>query len=248
MAQGWIQGFTPLYTSKEVECAEEGLWSIFSVTTQDTHILYSAEAPPLERLPKSGRGGQIIVLILKQQIKQSARAGTAHTNAAHSPRVSGHCFPLTVQPATHHGASSKAEVENLPCQLTHYSRLPADYTFPLPENNSKQIRHSICLGQLPQTVKTSNKNTGWEVWPDEKSLPLLVHFYIHQKLFSQTLGMLNVKYLTVYIILPILFWVSQCSCSDQGIFLFSCKFFIRHLLISKYLRALFVWHTELIDY
>lgn len=109
MAQGWIQGFTPLYTSKEDGCAEEGLWS----------IQYSAEAPPLERLTKSGRGGQIIVLILKQQIKQSAGAGTGHTNAAHSPRVSGHCFPPTVQPATHHGAPSKAEVENLPCQLTH---------------------------------------------------------------------------------------------------------------------------------
>lgn len=184
VAQGWIQGFTPLYTSKEFGCAEEGLWSIVSVKTRDTHILYSAEAPPLERLTKPGRGGQIIVLILKQQIKQSAGAGTAHINAAHSPRVSGHCFPLTVQPATHRGAPSKAEEENLPCQLTHYSRLPADYTFPLPENNSKQIRHSICLGQLPQTVKTSNKNMGcWEVWPDEKSLPLLVHFYIHQKLF-----------------------------------------------------------------
>lgn len=112
--------------------------------------------------------------------------------------VSGHCFPLTVQPATHHGTPSKAEVGNLPCQLTHY-RFPADYTFPLPENNSKQIKHSISLGQLPQTVKASNKNTGWEVWPDEKSLPLLVHFYIHQKLFSQALGMLNMRYLTVYI-------------------------------------------------
>lgn len=142
---------------REVGCAGEGLWSIVTVTTQDTFILYPAEALPSERLTKSGRGGQIIVSILKQQIKQSAGAGTAHTNAAHSPRVSGHCFPLTVQAATHHGAPSKAEVGNLPCQLTHYSRLPADYTFPLPENNSKQIRHSICLGQLPQTVKTSIK-------------------------------------------------------------------------------------------
>lgn len=169
------QGFIPGYTSKEVRCAEQGLWSIVSVTTQ-TRTFCTLLKLPLERLTKPGRGGQVIVLILKQQIKQSAGAGTAHTNAAHSPRVSGHRFPLTVQPATYHGAPSKAEVGNLPCQLTHYSRLPADYTFPLPENNSKQIRHSICLGQLPQTVKTSNKNTGWEVWPDDESLPLLVHF------------------------------------------------------------------------
>lgn len=236
MAPGWIQGFIAVYTSEEGGCAEEGLWPIVNATTQDTNILYSDEALPLERLTKWGGGGQKIVLILKQLIKQSAGAGTAHTSAAHSPRVSGHCFPLTVQPATHHGAPSKAEVGNLPCQLTHYSRLPADYTFPLPENNSKQIRHSICLGQLPQTVKTSNKNTGWEVWPDEKSLPLLVHFHIHQKLFSQTVDMLNMRYLTAYIILPILFWISQCCCSDQGIFFFSCKIFIRYLLISKYLK------------
>lgn len=120
------------------------------------------------------------------------------------------------------------------CLANSLARLPADYTFPLPENNSKQIRHSICLGQLPQTVKSANKNTGWEVWPEEKALPLLVHFYIHQKLFSQTLDKLNVKYLTIYIILPIL--ILQCRCSDQGIFPFFCKFFIRHLLISKYLK------------
>lgn len=55
-----------------------------------THILYSAETLPLERLTKSGIGGQIIVLILKQEIKQSAGAGTAHTQTLPTHPVSGH--------------------------------------------------------------------------------------------------------------------------------------------------------------
>lgn len=41
------------------------------------------------------------------------------------------------------------------------------------KTTSKQINHSICLGQLLQTVKCSNKVQGRGVWADDEALPLL---------------------------------------------------------------------------
>lgn len=155
MAQGWIQGFIPVYTSKEVGCAEEGLWSIVGTTTQGTHI---AEALPLERLTKSGRRAQRIVLILKQQIKQSAGAGTAHTQMLPT-------HPKSLVSVSHSQSKQPLTMEPHPMQRWRTclanSHITADCPLitPFPENNSKQIRHSICLGQLPQTVKSSNKKS-----------------------------------------------------------------------------------------
>jgi len=126
----------------------------FQDATGRTCLLCSAEALLLERLTKSGTEGQIIVLSSDLNNKlNSAGAGAApRQTPARSPGISGQ----PDQPLLLPGAAEPRQKERWrtpPCQATHYCRLPVDYTFPLPKNNSKQIRHSICLGQLPQTVR-----------------------------------------------------------------------------------------------
>lgn len=146
----------PLFPSRRIlQCYRGG-----------TCILYPVETLPLERLTKSGREGQIIVLSsdLNNKLNRVLQLGLltneclpAHLESlvtrSHLQSNQPPVLPCTAEP------HQKERWRTPPCQLAHYSRLSVDYISPLPKYNSKQIRHSICLGQLPQTVKYSNKNT-----------------------------------------------------------------------------------------
>lgn len=127
-----------------------------------TCISYSVEAPLLKRLTKSGREGQIIVLFSDLNNKLSRVPGLLTNTSG----VSGHSFPARSPSGRSFFPALRSPIKRRGGERhLANSHITADCllitSFPFQKNNSKQIRHSICLGQLPQTVKCSNKSTRW---------------------------------------------------------------------------------------